>query len=437
MMVGLQKSFSWSSLATSVVAAGVNAEVSSGVNGEISSYNQSNEPGDLSIGPTAAKIISGTVGGFAGGVAASLTQGGKINVVHIAADAFGNALGGAIGAALAPDSRMTQDDFRRLEIQQGNADALVQQGIDQSDAMQRARFAAMDRESEGGYADKGDVGPMSPNVQTPGDDPTIPEVRNEDGSWTLPKGKAHPITALSGDEILAGRPMPVDFSTATINADDHTIQLDVRMAYRQPGFTDAAKKVDDSLFRKMANLADDGIETGWSREVHMNGDVWAVHVNVSEDDSGMPMILGGANHSSIFGDDFGSRSRNLYPFAAGTLFWDPRSASSMGQDYDGYFSRTAGHEFGHAPLYAAFGAEFSWGHEGTSTMKGDEYINNPEYPKTGEISLMPYFSGYIPNSMKDFNARSIASENDVKTLIYVSKRNTDSYESHMGNGAGN
>ena len=144
-MVGLQKSFSWSSLATSVVAAGVNSAVSSGVSSEISSYNQSLEPGDFSIGPTAAKIISGTVGGFAGGVAASLSQGGKINVVNIAADAFGNALGGAIGEALAPAvPQMSQDDFRRSEIQQSNADAMIQQGIDQSDAIQRRRFEEMD-----------------------------------------------------------------------------------------------------------------------------------------------------------------------------------------------------------------------------------------------------------------------------------------------------
>ena len=59
--------------------------------------------------------------------------------------AFGNALGSAIGEALAPaPAQMTQDDFRRSEIQQVNADAMIQQGIDQSDAMQRQRFAELD-----------------------------------------------------------------------------------------------------------------------------------------------------------------------------------------------------------------------------------------------------------------------------------------------------
>jgi len=103
MMVGLQKSFSWSSLATSVVAAGVGSEVGSGVSDEIGDYNQAAvQSGGTTIGPTAAKIITGTVGGFAGGVAASLTRGGKLDIVNIAANAFGNALGGAIADALAP-----------------------------------------------------------------------------------------------------------------------------------------------------------------------------------------------------------------------------------------------------------------------------------------------------------------------------------------------
>jgi YD repeat-containing protein len=85
--VGLQKSFSWTQVAASAIAAGVGYEAGANY-------------GDLGIPSTgwafADNLIEGTVNGFAGGVAGAAATGGKIGYGRIAEDAFGNALGSGL-----------------------------------------------------------------------------------------------------------------------------------------------------------------------------------------------------------------------------------------------------------------------------------------------------------------------------------------------------
>jgi len=84
---------------------------------------------------------------------------------------------------------------------------------------------------------------------------------------------------------------------------------------------------------------------------------------------------------------------------------------------------TGAHEIGHGVLTNAFGYDWSWGHEGTTGMLGKIHDDAPTYPTEGEISLMPYHRfGASGVDWPDILKRSIASQPDVKTLVYISGR---------------
>jgi YD repeat-containing protein len=80
---GLQQGFSWRSVAASSVGAGVGAEV-----GRM----------NLPFGQFGNSVASG----FAAGATAALLRGGKVSVVQVAADAFGNALGNSLAEQTSP-----------------------------------------------------------------------------------------------------------------------------------------------------------------------------------------------------------------------------------------------------------------------------------------------------------------------------------------------
>lgn len=82
---GLQDHFSWRNVAASAVGAGVGAQV-----GDMLAQN---EVFSSFLNGTALKVARGTVAGFAAGTASAIARGGRIQVVQVAADAFGNALG--------------------------------------------------------------------------------------------------------------------------------------------------------------------------------------------------------------------------------------------------------------------------------------------------------------------------------------------------------
>lgn len=83
------------------------------------------------------------------------------------------------------------------------------------------------------------------------------------------------------------------------------------------------------------------------------------------------------------------------------------------------YQLVAAHEVGHPILTLAANREYSWSHEGTSGTFGGDNGTYAPVPKTGEMNLMKYYEDASVN-MK--YARSIASESDVKNLIYISKR---------------
>jgi YD repeat-containing protein len=99
---GLQKHFSWTSVAASAIGAGVGEEVGQAMELNDPTFN-SRSFGDQ-FGPR-------FVTGLAAGVATAVARGGRIAVQQIAVDAFGQAAGGALRDASVP----TTGDFARAD----------------------------------------------------------------------------------------------------------------------------------------------------------------------------------------------------------------------------------------------------------------------------------------------------------------------------------
>jgi len=232
----------------------------------------------------------------------------------------------------------------------------------------------------------------------------------------------HPVTAFECSQLLSGRVKPVRYATATIDHQQRAIEIEVAMQYRMPSLAarvlGQSGRVAEDSFRHYAELADLGLSRYWSRTVCLNGDDYAVRVSARQSSAGLPLIL--ANIGSPLLGPLSSRSSNPYPLLRGNLYYEPRHEG----DADAMFAMTAAHEIGHAFLTSAFGIHWSWGHGGTSSIFGRMAATAPPYPPSGEIELMTYYRAN-PAAMvyrDDVLRRTIASENDVKTLLYIADR---------------
>ena len=87
------------------------------------------------------------------------------------------------------------------------------------------------------------------------------------------------------------------------------------------------------------------------------------------------------------------------------------------------FKHTAAHEFGHLILNEYGGGlipEYSWSHRGTSTVITQKRLPANLIPTSGEIDVMHYFTD-DPSDDPDYWKRSVASEQDVKGLIFLTR----------------
>ena len=259
------------------------------------------------------------------------------------------------------------------------------------------------------------------DAKTMSDTGVIPDMASPGN--TAYGSKVHPITSFDATRILNGSSNPVHYSSADIDEKNKVINVKVRMNYDTPWLISRAlgfsSRPSDEEFQRYATIANEGIAKYWSRNIKLNGEEWAVNVTPEAAPDGMPLTL--ANPGAKIYGELSSRSRNPYPLISGTLYYD----NNEGEAHAPEFARIAAHEFGHPILTHAFGREWSWGHEGTSSLFGSMHDDAPPYPERGEISLMPY---YMPNRTTylipdDIRQRTIASEDDVKTLIHVSGRN--------------
>lgn len=106
-------------------------------------------------------------------------------------------------------------------------------------------------------------------------------------------------------------------------------------------------------------------------------------------------------------------------------FW---SAARYPADFaDGDFEHTAAHEVGHLILnkYGDRGLvpKYSWSHKKTSTVLTQSPLENHPVPGSGEIDVMHYHSDYPsgPSGYQNFWSRSVASEQDVKGLLWLTR----------------
>lgn len=101
-LTGLQKGFSWASVAASYAGAAVGNEVTSKLQGS-----------DIfsSLGRETAKVAVASASGFAAGLTTAVMRGGKIAVARIATDAFGNALGSSLAENMRPTAEAPQRTF--------------------------------------------------------------------------------------------------------------------------------------------------------------------------------------------------------------------------------------------------------------------------------------------------------------------------------------
>lgn len=232
----------------------------------------------------------------------------------------------------------------------------------------------------------------------------------------------HPICTISDEQIRNGSKRPLAYATARLDDEHKIIHIHLRMNYGKPSLVTClaglATKPSDGQFEKYARLADEGIAQYWSRTISLKGEEWAVKVTPEKSAKGMPLTL--ANPGSPLLGNLSRRSRNPYPFFTGTLYFDEND----GPDPERSYAMTAAHEVGHPILTHAFGAKWSWGHAGTSTILGRRYDAAPECPAQGEINLMIYYNrntSCIIDSDSVFR-RTIASEDDLKTLLHISGR---------------
>jgi hypothetical protein len=232
----------------------------------------------------------------------------------------------------------------------------------------------------------------------------------------------HPVTAFDCAQLLSGRAKPVRYATASIDEQNRAIAIQVAMNYHMPSLAarvlGQSRRVAEDRFSHYAQLADLGLCRYWSRTITLNGAGYKVTVSARQSADGMPLILSHTG-SPLLGP-LSSRSSNPYPLLRGNLYYEPRHDS----DADAMFAMTAAHEIGHAFLTSTFGIHWSWGHGGTSSIFGRIAATAPPYPPSGEIGLMTYYrtNPSVPIYRQDVLRRTIASENDVKTLLYIAAR---------------
>lgn len=112
-VVGLQPSFDWRSVAASAIGAGVGFGVSEGL-GLTSNGQLTNNFSGFD------KFSRAALTGFAAGATTAMARGGTVSIQQVASDAFGNALGNSIADALRPQNS-AQQRFRQDEIRAQNA----------------------------------------------------------------------------------------------------------------------------------------------------------------------------------------------------------------------------------------------------------------------------------------------------------------------------
>ncbi len=195
-------------------------------------------------------------------------------------------------------------------------------------------------------------------------------------------------------------------------------------------------------FEDLEQLALDGLNYHWGRNrnhfiakhVAINGETYEIFVNaINTPENAMDDVnlifntnnswMRSGNPGTVedpvsFVGNFVSREAICYNVGyIKSNIWRYRTSSN--EDIE--FRETSAHEIGHTILKAYGGTFYSYGHKNTvNTVTQSENSNATNYPKTGEIDIMPYYIGWL-----DYNKRKrmIASKKDVLSLLWLTKLN--------------
>jgi len=180
------------------------------------------------------------------------------------------------------------------------------------------------------------------------------------------------------------------------------------------------------------------IKTHWSRKITaLTGAVYDVNVNaVSASNKAMDDIsivyntnrewLGSSNPGEVRGiySLFGNFVPERISYNIGWIRYQNGWGFLRTLNADKAFGETGAHELGHEILSAYGGDSYSYSHKGSSTIVTQSTKSVADggvsYPVTGEIDLMKYYNGSRPGN---FYSRVFASEQDVKSLLWLSRIN--------------
>ncbi|MEM6816272.1 MAG: hypothetical protein AAF600_18085, partial [Bacteroidota bacterium] len=98
--------------------------------------------------------------------------------------------------------------------------------------------------------------------------------------------------------------------------------------------------------------------------------------------------------------------------------WDYQTSNNEDKE----FMETAAHEIGHTILKAYGGTFYSYSHKGSvNTITQSRKSSAPTYPSSGGVDIMPYFRNTPHPPYKKPYSRISASEEDVLSLIWLTK----------------
>lgn len=222
-----------------------------------------------------------------------------------------------------------------------------------------------------------------------------------------------------------------DWVDSRIDRNASTASVTVRPSFSDGGIKGKNPRLTAKTFEQLKAMAKEGIERYWSRNGRRSNGIdkpvttsrgtvkvtVIAEVNTKPCAKDFPLV-------ELLDADFGRSTsfamfKKIYHNAG---YWNSMGWPASAPDED--FARTSAHEFGHLVLndYGDGGLipNYSWSHKSSSTVLTQSPVDNHPVPVSGEIDLMHYHSS-SPQSMPDYWARSIASEQDVKGLIWLSR----------------
>jgi len=203
-------------------------------------------------------------------------------------------------------------------------------------------------------------------------------------------------------------------------------------------------KTRTKSFSDLEKLAINGLNYHWGRnqnhfiakDVDINGEKYQIFVNtINTTENAMDdvSLIFNTNKSWMRSGNPGTVedpisfvgnivSREAICYNVGYIYeyfykdnWDYQSENLENLE----FKFTTAHEIGHTILKAYGGTFYSYGHKGSvNTITQKMKTTAPEYPKSGEIDIMPYYPSSPPPTIYN---RYVASDKDVLGLLWLSK----------------